>query len=990
MARVRAARSPGLVGMLVSVLVVTTLPLATFTAMAAAPDHLLVSEVVTGGASASDELIEIYNPTVAPLPLEGLELVYVSASGATVNRRVAWAVGTPDVQPLRHLLIANEAGVYAAIADATYASGMASTGGSVALRIQGASAAIDAVGWGTAIGTWLEGTPVAAPPAGSSIERLPGGALGSTEDSDDNATDFAVLHVPDPQNSASPPVPAPGGSPTPMASPSPTAPPAATSSPTPFAPPTATGTPTATPGATVTAAPSPSSEPAVDVAAARSLPDGTRATIEAVALTDSTFTDGGGYVADSGAGIAVLVSGGGFTRGERVRVTGTLDDRYAMRTVRADAGDVTTLGTGDAPPAIAVASGQVGEAVEGSLVRVAATIVAGPTALSSGPAYDIDDGSGVARVLVATSTGIDTAAWRVGMSLDLVGVVGQRDSSGTGSGGYRLQPRDPADVISLTVPATPTPDASSSAGATPTPDGSPSPTPAPGVISIADARRAAKNAAVTIRGIVTLPSGLVDEGTAAVQDATGAIVLRLGDDAGALVRGRLVEVRGARSTKGGMETIRVSVPPSDLGAASEPAAQPVRTGEVGEPLEARLAVVRGAVSSPRRSASGTVSFDLDDGTGPLRVVVGAAVGFDDELQAGDWMEVVGVVGQETTGALPLRGYRLWPRDPSDLRVTASAAAPDPVDADSGSSQSAGPDREAGTRGGTVSLGALDGPGALRDVEIGATLVAARWPELGLAGLLWDGERLVAVDERSATAIARSVPHVTVPLALRLTGLTGAGRHEATGIGIVTIGSGHVEPGGRLAAPATLLPTDGQPPRWVTLVGRLSGGAGNDRATLRVIGRRPVAVINACDARALPGGDAGEVSVTGLGTASPAAITVGCDGVRIAPELRLGPPAAGQASPDVAVLTTAAAADEPEERSDDDARLTALLALLVGLFLVVAAAIARGLGLGAESPATDGTVVDAAGVGDDEEVSDDAGSVRVPTLTLVAVPRERGP
>ena len=159
---------------------------------------------MTGGASASDELIEIYNPTAAALPLEGLELVYVTASGATISRRAAWELGAPSVEPGRHLLVANELGVYAGIADARYASGMAATGGSVALRIQGASSAIDAVGWGTASSVWLEGQVAAAPPAGSSLERLPGGDAGSTQDTDDNATDFVVRAVPEPQNLGSP------------------------------------------------------------------------------------------------------------------------------------------------------------------------------------------------------------------------------------------------------------------------------------------------------------------------------------------------------------------------------------------------------------------------------------------------------------------------------------------------------------------------------------------------------------------------------------------------------------------------------------------------------------------------------------------------------------------------------------------------------------------------------------------------------------------
>ena len=122
-----------------------------------APNHLVVSEVVTGGASASDELIELHNPTTSALPLEGLEVIYVTSTGATITRRAAWEVGAPSVPAGGHVLIANASGIYASIADATYASGMAATGGSVAIRILGASTAVDAVGWGTTTSSWREG-----------------------------------------------------------------------------------------------------------------------------------------------------------------------------------------------------------------------------------------------------------------------------------------------------------------------------------------------------------------------------------------------------------------------------------------------------------------------------------------------------------------------------------------------------------------------------------------------------------------------------------------------------------------------------------------------------------------------------------------------------------------------------------------------------------------------------------------------------------------
>ena len=86
-------------------------------------------------------------------------------------------------------------------------------------------------------------------------------------------------------------------------------------------------------------------------------------------------------------------------------------------------------------------------------------IVSGQTALTSGIAVDLDDGSGPIRVMVGTATGIDVTGWTRDARLHLRGVVGQRDSSGSGTAGYRVQPRDAADILAVTPPATSEPDA---------------------------------------------------------------------------------------------------------------------------------------------------------------------------------------------------------------------------------------------------------------------------------------------------------------------------------------------------------------------------------------------------------------------------------------------------------------------------------------------------------------------------------------------------
>ena len=96
---------------------------------------LLVSEVVTGGVSASDEFVEIYNASDGALDLGGLELVYVTSSGSTVTRKQTW---TSLLVPAHgHLLVANSTGSYATVADGLYTGGFAATGGSLVLRTLG-------------------------------------------------------------------------------------------------------------------------------------------------------------------------------------------------------------------------------------------------------------------------------------------------------------------------------------------------------------------------------------------------------------------------------------------------------------------------------------------------------------------------------------------------------------------------------------------------------------------------------------------------------------------------------------------------------------------------------------------------------------------------------------------------------------------------------------------------------------------------------------
>jgi hypothetical protein len=496
------------------------------------------------------------------------------------------------------------------------------------------------------------------------------------------------------------------------------------------------------------------------------------------------------------------------------------------------------------------------------------------------------------------------------------------------------------------------------------------------VTPIAEARRAERETSLTIRGIVTLPSGLVDEGTAVVQDATGAILLRVGEDADRLKLGARVEASGKRSTLSGMESLRVTEPIVLLGNGAEPAARRVRTGGVREADEARLVVASGAlVASARRASSGTVSFEIDDGSGPLRVSLSAALRADrDSLSAGTWVEVRGVLGQETSLAQPDEGYRIWPRSAAEVRVTAPAASDGGEG--SGGDGSGGAGSGGGSSGPVGSLGDVNGAD-LAHLRIAATLVVGRWTELGLGGLLWDGSRLVAVHASSRAVVSRLTRERRPPLALDLGALQAAGIDRATGAPAVRLGSGPGQTTAIAAQPAPPRATvRGELPAWVSVVGHLSGSG--SRRVLTVDGER-VALHERCEAADDDDDDRrrprGAVSVIGVALGDPVRLLVPCGGLRSAPTI------SGDAT--LAAVGRSAGAPGPAPVSTGGgAAIDPRRPLVAGLLLAAAAVLAGGAALGRrrgsrdEEPASPDDADDAAGP--------------EPRLTLVRVPHEGGP
>ena len=151
--------------------------------------HLVVSEVVTERYQCLDELIGAVQPIVVG-PAAGGPGGYLRHRHRRHHHPQGILGGGRPVLPAgAHVLIANGAGAFAGIADVDLHE-WPGTGRQRGDPILGAATAIDAVGWGTAASTWMEGARRRRWRPGHAIERLPGGAWGSGQDTDQNDADF--------------------------------------------------------------------------------------------------------------------------------------------------------------------------------------------------------------------------------------------------------------------------------------------------------------------------------------------------------------------------------------------------------------------------------------------------------------------------------------------------------------------------------------------------------------------------------------------------------------------------------------------------------------------------------------------------------------------------------------------------------------------------------------------------------------------------------
>jgi uncharacterized repeat protein (TIGR01451 family) len=154
--------------------------------------QLLISEFRTRGArGASDEFIELYNPTNSTITIGGLKIRASNGSG-TMTDRVTVTIGTRLGSGCHYLIANSLSGGYSGLIppDQIYGTGLTDDGGIAITRSNGTTI-IDASGMSNG-SAFKEGTPLAplSANANQSYERKPGAASGNSIDTDNNTADF--------------------------------------------------------------------------------------------------------------------------------------------------------------------------------------------------------------------------------------------------------------------------------------------------------------------------------------------------------------------------------------------------------------------------------------------------------------------------------------------------------------------------------------------------------------------------------------------------------------------------------------------------------------------------------------------------------------------------------------------------------------------------------------------------------------------------------
>ena len=172
----------------------------------AVASHVVISEVMTGvQGNNNHDFVELYNPTHKIINLKGWSLWHKLSPESEAVRIFLWK-GSALVPPGGHYLLVHKGEDFGLPPDAEFSAPLVPARGALQLR-DAKGNAVDALAWGNGPADFGEGKPAPKLSNGKSLERLPGGAKGNGQDTDNNAADFHIT-TPNPQDTGS--VPAEG------------------------------------------------------------------------------------------------------------------------------------------------------------------------------------------------------------------------------------------------------------------------------------------------------------------------------------------------------------------------------------------------------------------------------------------------------------------------------------------------------------------------------------------------------------------------------------------------------------------------------------------------------------------------------------------------------------------------------------------------------------------------------------------------------------
>jgi DNA/RNA endonuclease YhcR with UshA esterase domain len=187
----------------------------------------------------------------------------------------------------------------------------------------------------------------------------------------------------------------------------------------------------------------------------------------------------------------------------------------------------------------------------------------------------------------------------------------------------------------------------------------------PAYIPIAEARQQAQGTAVTVEGLVTVPSGdfrsSSEDNGFALQDQTGGIWVSLEKDLH-LRLGQRVRVAGKLGQS--QQKLQIDADPANVKALPGKDLR-VATGHVGAATLGFLITVEGTLTEPvQKDAQYGYKVFIDDGTGKAQVYINRTTNIDPRapyLKPGRTIRVTGFGNQYGTA------YEVDPRSQSDVR-----------------------------------------------------------------------------------------------------------------------------------------------------------------------------------------------------------------------------------------------------------------------------------------------------------------------------------